>query len=117
MTQEEAKRWLDNVLSKNEARLIEILMEYDTLRSALCERTLLVATGADDWVSRSIRRAEVLSYAERALRKLINLGSVAIEDAKRDSYYRECGNCAGRKLVNGESCVCCHGTGVRRLTS
>lgn len=116
MTDSEAERFLE-ILAKDRPRLIKILIEHQSLKRHLCERTLLVATGAEDWVKRAIRRAENLHESERALRKFIPSITAQIEEAKRQTNYRECGNCAGTGLVGSdESCPCCGGTGVRYLS-
>jgi hypothetical protein len=116
MTEKEAKGWLDHM---DEPKLIKMIMEYDTMKQALCARTLSIPTGTDDWLERSILRAQQLRECEIQLRVLINTTSAALEQASWMSLIRTCTNCMGRKTTGkgDEECSCaiCGGTGLRRL--
>ncbi len=112
MTKEEAKHWFDGL---TEEKIINLLIEHNDLKQALCARTLLIPTGADNWISRAIRRAEHLTECERQIRKVIFRGSELIEELKDKSSFRDCWNCFGTKVTREGSCVICQGTGLNKL--
>jgi hypothetical protein len=116
MTRDEAKRWLKGM---DEDKLISMVLEYDTMKQALCAQTLSIPTGTDDWLDRSLRRAEQLRECEAQLRALIHTTTAALEQAAWRVNIRVCTNCMGRKTTgkgaDEHSCVICDGTGLRRL--
>lgn len=93
----------------------KIVQEWHTLKQGLCWQTLLVPTGADDWVQRSIATARRLKRAEGAVRKLIYGVENLCAEARNDVRETTCGNCTGSGEVGENSCCICRGTGLRLL--
>lgn len=108
MTDEQAKEVAATLTTE---RVAELLREHWQLKQCLCAQVLGVPTGAEDWISRAIARGDHLRNCEHSLRQTIAGITKLAEDADFHTSLRYCTNCMGRKTINGESCVICHGTG------
>lgn len=117
--------WFDRMTRDEQ---VQALIDRETLRQEVCARGLVVPTGAEDWVARAVRAANI---SKNYMRQGQNLRDVlakhsavldlipeikdALERFDRGTLYVECQNCMGRKGftdANGtQQCFVCLGTG------
>lgn len=114
LTDREVDEWIAIANAKPD-KLREMIKEHHTLKQGLCWQVLLVPTGADDWVERSIAAGQRLKRAEYALRKLVYEVENSCATARNDVRDTTCLNCTGSGKVGDNSCCICNGTGLRRL--
>lgn len=114
MPLEEAEKWLD-CISKDD--LLQILREYRVLRNGICERTLGVATGAENWLSRAIARSYYLRQVETVLRRMTAQLESEVISSKLALQNMDCSNCSGLGCTgmpeHHSTCSICKGTGRR----
>jgi hypothetical protein len=116
MTEKEAEKYYEEMPTAKQRKMaIKLMVENHQLKQALCAQTLGIPTGADDWIMRSVRKAEQLRECEHQLRKIIYEESELLEEVKWRTQFRECSNCMGQKTIGGESCVICGGTGLYKI--
>ena len=113
ITDKEADQWIAGM--KPEA-IRKIVQEYHALKQGLCDRVLLVPTGADDWVDRAIAAGGRIKECELQLRKFVNTVETACIDARFGVQGTTCTSCMGSGVVSDNSCCSCAGTGIRRLS-
>lgn len=110
LTNKELDRWMKNMPQE---KMREIVKQWDQLKQHLCARILLVPTGEDDWVQRSIDAAYKLKKNEEALRTLVYKTEIACAEARNSTRELTCTNCSGRGSHGEDPCSICRGTGRR----
>jgi hypothetical protein len=115
MTTEEAKDWYGRMTEEDR---IKHLHEWWQLKQILCAQTLLVPTGAVNWIARAIARAEHLSACRSDLKKVLRELTGIVEETTPKEFrdFPECTNCTGKGTVGDDTCVCCRGSGKRVIS-